>query len=331
MTYRIRVDLEGTFPPVWRRIEVSSDLHLDEVHDVVQAVFGWTDSHLHRYATEQEHSDQTTYYLCPFDVTEGDQGAPEEQVRLDEALIDPGDRLYYQYDYGDNWQHTLELESVLSGKAGAPRAVCTGGHRDGPAEDCGGVHGYELIVGAAGYLPPVHVEAAVAELGLLDEWVGTGNRESQTLPVLQLRESAQQLGLLRKRRGRLLTTAGGGAVGSDPVALWWHLAERMPLGSRDESERQAGLVLLLAVGARATGGVDALVAEVLAARGWRHEDGTPLRASTGARILWDNVAVLWRIGALTSGRDAGWPGTATPEGVSFTRAALRSWPNSTQY
>src|SRR5680860_415931 len=84
VTYRIRVDLEGTSPPVWRRIEVSSDLHLDEVHDVVQAVFGWTDSHLHRYATEPEHSDRTAYYLCPFDVTDGDEGAPEEQVRLDE-------------------------------------------------------------------------------------------------------------------------------------------------------------------------------------------------------------------------------------------------------
>src|SRR5439155_20198883 len=41
---------------------------------------------------------------------------------------------------------------------------------------------------SAGYLPPAHVEAAVAELGLGEEWIGKGNRESQTLPVLHLRE-----------------------------------------------------------------------------------------------------------------------------------------------
>ncbi len=36
----------------------------------------------------------------------------------------------------------------------------------------------------AGYLPPVHVEAAMAELGLGEEWIGKGNREIQTMPVL---------------------------------------------------------------------------------------------------------------------------------------------------
>ncbi len=40
----------------------------------------------------------------------------------------------------------------------------------------------------AGYLPPAHVEAAATELGLLEDWMGKGNRETQTLPVLHLRE-----------------------------------------------------------------------------------------------------------------------------------------------
>ncbi len=57
-----------------------------------------------------------------------------------------------------------------------------------------------ITLTSAGWLPPVHVEAAVTELGLATEWIGKGNRESQTLPVLGLRESAQQAGLLRKHR-----------------------------------------------------------------------------------------------------------------------------------
>jgi hypothetical protein len=61
----------------------------------------------------------------------------------------------------------------------------------------------------AGYLPPSHVAAAVTELSLAAEWIGTGNRESQTLPVLHLRESAQKAGLLRKYQGKLLLTVRG--------------------------------------------------------------------------------------------------------------------------
>src|SRR5487761_1094221 len=50
-TYRVRVDLAGTKPPLWRRLELASDLFLDEVHEVIQAAFGWTDSHLHQFGS----------------------------------------------------------------------------------------------------------------------------------------------------------------------------------------------------------------------------------------------------------------------------------------
>jgi len=107
----------------------------------------------------------------------------------------------------------------------------------------------------AGYLPPAHVAGATAELGLGDDWIGKGNRENQTLPVLVLRETAQRMGLLRKHSGTLLLTRSGKALRSDPVGLWWHLAERMPPGSGRAEEEQAGLVLLvlLAGGHPATG------------------------------------------------------------------------------
>jgi hypothetical protein len=164
VTYRVRIDLKGTRPPLWRRLELSSDLLLNEMHQVIQEAFGWTDSHLHQFASGADpHSRQTEFYLCPFQVDEGDIGIPEEQVRLDEVLADPGDKLYYDYDFGDGWQHILKLESVSARMAPAPRAICTGGRRDGPAEDCGGVSAYELMEAAANAGNPDHAEAA-AEL-----------------------------------------------------------------------------------------------------------------------------------------------------------------------
>jgi len=151
VTYRVRIDLVGTDPALWRRLELASDLFLDQVHDIIQVAFGWTDSHLHRFASGPDRfGAQTEHFLCPFDVDEGDTGIPEGHVRLDEVVAEPGDQLFYSYDYGDDWQHVIVLEAVLQPAAqGSALAVCTDGRRRGPAEDCGGAYIYELVEAAA--------------------------------------------------------------------------------------------------------------------------------------------------------------------------------------
>ena len=360
----------------------------------MQVAFGWTDSHLRQFGSGPGHYDpETEDYLCPYQVEEGDPGVPEEDVRLDEVLAEPGDKLFYDYDFGDGWKHTIRLEAILPRPSSSPRAVCSAGRRDGPPEDCGGAGAYELISAAtdpghphhadavaeftrfygddiesdsmrtspfdidevndmlaglelaseaapstaeparslpgplgdllhairtptgkrelrrllasaqldqpvavdagtaarmvcpytwlldrvgddgikltsAGYLPPPHVEAAVAELGLGKEWIGKGNRENQTLPVLHLRESATSMGLLRKRNGILLLTSQARALRNDPSALWRHLAQRMPPASRDQCETEAGLILLTVIAARAEGDPDITIARLLSAIGW---------------------------------------------------------------
>ena len=449
VTYRVRVDLTRTQPPLWRRLEMASDLSLADVHEVVQAAFGWTDSHLLRFSSGPDrYSRQTEHYLCPYDAGEGGTGIPEHQVRLDEVLVDVGDRLFYDYDYGDDWQHTIKLEAVLERAESAPPALCTDGRRLGPPEDCGGVHGYELICAAAdpthpdhaelavefarfygdgidpadfettafdrdevnralagigvddtlsemgddlpgplaelldavrdtsakrrlrgligdarldgtvavdpdtagqmmrpyawlldrvgddgitltaaGYLPPVHVEAAVADLGLAEDWIGKGNREVETLPVWDLRTSAQAMGLLRKHRGRLLLTARGRALRSDPVGLWWHVAERTPPRSTDECEAQAGLLLLLAVAAQDDEAWQDLVADVLDALGWMGAEGSMFEGAMAARAAWDTSAVLRRIGGFTDQRGTRGLDRPTADGVAFARAALSTWPD----
>jgi hypothetical protein len=100
--------------------------------------------------------------LCPFQVADGETGIPEEDVRLDEVLADAGDKLFHDYDFGDDWQHTIKLEAVLPRSGSGPRAVCVAGRRDGPAEDCGGVYAHELICAASDPQNPDHADA-VAE------------------------------------------------------------------------------------------------------------------------------------------------------------------------
>lgn len=140
---RIRVDLDHADPPIWRRLDLRSDLTLDAVHQVLQAAFDWTDSHLHRFSLGGHPFDRTAQlFLCPYDVEEGELddegGIPASEVRLDETLQEPGNVLAYLYDYGDNWELTLRLENVLPALPDAPSAVAVAGLRASPPEDSGG-------------------------------------------------------------------------------------------------------------------------------------------------------------------------------------------------
>src|SRR3954469_10289717 len=100
----------------------------------------------------------------------------------------------------------------------------------------------------AGRLPPALVEETMRTLGWDADWIGKMNREDQTYPVAELRELARRMGLLRLHRGVLLRTVVGRRLTDDPTALWWHLADRLPL-ARTAVEQLAGVLFLLAVAA----------------------------------------------------------------------------------
>ena len=161
ITYRIRVDLKGAKPPCWRRLELASDLMLDELHEVMQATFAWSDGHLHQFAAGGSgfYDPDSEQYLTEYDIEDGEEGIAERNVRLDELLVDAGDRLFYMYDFGDGWEHVIALEAVLPRKPEAPRAVCIKGRRPSPPEDCGGIHGYELLTAANDSTNPGHHQA----------------------------------------------------------------------------------------------------------------------------------------------------------------------------
>ncbi|GEP39903.1 hypothetical protein NPS01_35660 [Nocardioides psychrotolerans] len=137
--FRVRLDLHGAKPPVWRRLELPGDLSLPRLHDVIQAAMGWTNSHLHRFRTGSDH--RSPYFVTHFDLEEGDEGTLEDDVRLDQLVAEKGDELWYDYDFGDGWDHKLVVEEVLDEPPATAR--CTGGRMACPPEDCGGIGGYE--------------------------------------------------------------------------------------------------------------------------------------------------------------------------------------------
>jgi hypothetical protein len=177
---------------------------------------------------------------------------------------------------------------------------------------------------AAGYLPPAVVQTIFDELDMGDEWIGKGNREDLTVPVLQLRETAQQLKLLRKYKGRLVPTARGRSLAGDPVGLWSHLANALPLGGRDaaDAEWQAGVLLLALMASGSTDNAEVTVAKLLTGLGWAVGDGQPIDRRTVTGLIAADVHLLRQLGAFARDRRSGWPGTVTPDGIALARAAL---------
>lgn len=143
--FRVRVDLNDAHPPIWRRLDLRSDLTLAAVHQVLQAAYDWTDSHLHRFSIGGDTFDMAAeWFLCEWDAQEGeDEGKPDSEVTLDETLVEAGDVLHYVYDYGDNWDLTIRLEEVRPLEDGVPQASCVDGERAAPPDDCGGIRDAE--------------------------------------------------------------------------------------------------------------------------------------------------------------------------------------------
>lgn len=135
--YQLKVTLMGTQPVVWRRILVDKETFLPELHYIIQACMGWTDSHLHQFAHEDK------YYSEPDDDWGGEvETIDYEDVILGNLLTNVGDTMIYTYDFGDDWTHEILLENVMEDDGEQMIPICLEGQNACPPEDCGGIPGY---------------------------------------------------------------------------------------------------------------------------------------------------------------------------------------------
>jgi len=158
--YQIKVTLNDSHPPIWRRVLVPGSVTLLELHVIVQRAMGWTDSHLHLFEIDGRR------YGDPQVDEGGEIGLqPEARFGLSRVMPATGARGRYEYDFGDGWEHTLLVEKILPLEPGAHYPRCLAGKGACPPEDVGGVWGYQHFLEAIGN--PRHPEHAE-----LLEWIG---------------------------------------------------------------------------------------------------------------------------------------------------------------
>jgi hypothetical protein len=138
--YQLKVSIKGAKPPIWRRILIPASMELIDLHHAIQAAMGWYNCHLHQF-----RQGRTNFVPNPdpeFMGFGGFDDVDSKGMRIDHLLQSEKDKISYEYDFGDSWEHTVLLEKILEPEEGKPYPVCIKGKRACPPEDCGGIWGY---------------------------------------------------------------------------------------------------------------------------------------------------------------------------------------------
>ena len=147
----MRIELDGVTPPIWRRFTVPSNIELDQLHSIVQAVMGWGDQHAHQWVSVHHSTDNGPDRYIAREVIERDgyqeDEFGEDEVRIDVAVTGVGVYVRYECNVRARWSHTLVLEQIVEDQPiSAPS--CLDCARACPPEDSRGPVGYREFLNA---------------------------------------------------------------------------------------------------------------------------------------------------------------------------------------
>jgi hypothetical protein len=110
-TFKVQLDMSG--PTVWRRIELSHAHTLLDLHEAILQSVGFQDDHLFAF-----FMDNKPFSPNRFVSNHEPDYPPASEARIGELNLETGARFLYIFDYGDNWQFSILVESIDT--AGTP-------------------------------------------------------------------------------------------------------------------------------------------------------------------------------------------------------------------
>jgi hypothetical protein len=139
--YQIKISLKKYTPKIWRRLLVPSDTLLCDLHEIIQLAMGWGNEHLHKFMKDG------TSYVEEIDPSfDFGREVDYEDTRIADLLVSVKDKMEYEYDFGDSWEHEILLEKILDYDPFVKYPTCKAGKNNCPPEDCGGIYGYQHLV-----------------------------------------------------------------------------------------------------------------------------------------------------------------------------------------
>ena len=154
----LKIIIEDTHPPVWRRLVVPENISFYDLHRVIQLVFGWEDMHMHIFEAPQNR----------FEIVANSKDAytdffMEKKLPVS-AVAEHENWIRYVYDMGDDWRHKIVFEKLLQDyEKDSATLMKTKGNNF--VEDSGGIWGEEQVSGS---YDAVSVNAQLEQLHFAD-------------------------------------------------------------------------------------------------------------------------------------------------------------------
>lgn len=89
---------------IWRRLLVPEEMTLYALHRTIQIAFGWEDYHLHTFKLHGWHYGTTW-------TGERHRDVAGREVTLADLELRVRQRIRYEYDFGDLWEHEIRVEA----------------------------------------------------------------------------------------------------------------------------------------------------------------------------------------------------------------------------
>jgi hypothetical protein len=108
---------------------------------------GWDDYHLHEFEMVNPSTGLKANIGIPVQDEVFDREVlPGGKQKIADFFSTENRTASYVYDFGDSWEHKIQLEKILPGEKGVEYPICIKGKRACPPEDCGGVWGYAELL-----------------------------------------------------------------------------------------------------------------------------------------------------------------------------------------
>lgn len=130
--YQLKITIKGSSPPIWRRVVVPGKISFADLDDVIQCIFGWEHEHLYEF-----YFPKKKVYISMGD--EFGMGIDANRACID-GWIGEGSKFEYTYDFGDNWEHKIEVEKLVPYENRYASVIKSAGPN--MIEDCGGIWGF---------------------------------------------------------------------------------------------------------------------------------------------------------------------------------------------
>lgn len=102
--YIVKITIEDTHPPVWRRVLLPEKITFADLNEIIQILFGWDGEYQHEFTIPSEHIKITGKKSLWY----GRQYLESET--LIEELLFENKWIRYTYDFGNDWRHKIVYE-----------------------------------------------------------------------------------------------------------------------------------------------------------------------------------------------------------------------------